>query len=147
MGYQSDTSIVIALPDLETVKRVMAVYRMDKAVQKYELEKRWDVLEFASGFFLHHHSYGKWYENYEDISALNYMHLLVKECFLAKTVACFAYSLIRIGEDRDDIETAEDWDGDDGDDLLEYADEFHCLDRRILVGENLDIREVGISDV
>lgn len=132
MGYRSDIVIAFAFENKEQIDEVLAIYRMDLRVQKYDLEKRWSVHDWGDCWGLTYQAEGvKWYDSYEDVQGFEHM-LHVVGTFSAERVDAametdedgkqqlvqlfpYAYRKLRVGENDDDVE----WHTDSNDGNLE----------------------------
>ena len=130
MGYRSDVTIAAAFDTKDHMEEIVAVYRMNPAVQKYNLMGSWKLCpDNDPPYMVCELSYVKWYETYEYVKAF-YNLFVVCDDFANERGFDYAYILLRIGEDADDTETDEQ-SSDDGWDLLEYLRDSLFLVRRI----------------
>lgn len=121
MGYLSDVTIAFAFKHKEQVDDVLAIYRMNHKVQKYNVGDAWQVHDWNDMWGLTYQAERvKWYDDYEDVAAVEHM-LHVVQTFATERVDVsmetdpdgkqtivhlfpYAYAKIRIGEDVKDIE-------------------------------------------
>jgi hypothetical protein len=82
---------------------VMAVYRMDANVQKYDLEKAWRRVDLKDGEVVRIYEGNdvKWYESYEDVQGLEYLSALL-DTFYEERQFDYAWGNARVGEETDD---------------------------------------------
>ena len=111
MGYYSDITIAVAFASKEDMDEVLAVYAMLPEVQKHNILKEyWERRE--DNILLYTHDSVKWYENFEDVQAVERIMSLVEEFHEQRNMP-FAWHKIRIGEEPNDIEYDEAHGGDD----------------------------------
>ncbi len=114
MGYRSDIAIAFAFKTKEQIEELMAIYRMNEKVQKYECEKHWNIHDWGEswGLTLTINNV-KWYDAYEDVQAFEYMHDLVLEFYANREGFRYAYRMILIGEEDKDIVVVNSYSPDD----------------------------------
>jgi hypothetical protein len=113
MGYRSDIVISFAFKDKAQVDEVLAIYRMHPYVQQHALEKAWKISEHDDAVFLYYAAdHIKWYESYEDVQGLEYMHELVTKFDEERgrgegdlPLFPYAHRVLRVGEDDTDVES------------------------------------------
>lgn len=107
MGYSSDVLIAIAFSSVEHRDEVWSVYCIDPRVQKYKLARAWKNFDGGPYPALWYHAeYVIWYDNYEDVQAVEHMLDLVSG-FAQERGLPYAYICYRLGEDTPDIETTD----------------------------------------
>jgi hypothetical protein len=105
MGYMSDVVIAFAFNSKEQIDEVMAIYRMHKLVQEYDLAKEWQVHDWNGVWGLTYSSADvKWYETYDDVQGFQHMENVVVDFAENRKGFEYAYRTLRIGEDDADIE-------------------------------------------
>ena len=103
MGYRSDVVLMAVFANAEQHDEVMAVYRMDANVQKYDLEKAWRRVDLKDGEVVRIYEGNdvKWYESYEDVQGLEYLSALL-DTFYEERQFDYAWGNARVGEEADD---------------------------------------------
>lgn len=141
MGYRSDVKIVVALPSKRAREEVMALYAMHPLVQKHDLAGLWqthDMGDAGAYLLIYEDECTKWYSDFEDVQAMEYMHTLLEERANADDSFRYARRFVRVGEEIDDIEREGEWSDDServGENLHDLLHEL--LDVRVEI--NLDI--------
>lgn len=124
MGYRSDIVIAFVFKTKDQVEEVMAIYRMHNFVQQHDLEKLWTIHDWEDCWGLTYTADNvKWYESYEDVRGLEHMKHVV-QTFAEERVDVgetdqdgkqevlhlfpYAYRMMRLGENLDDVETDDD---------------------------------------
>tara|TARA_R110000824_G_C15102588_1_gene666419 strand:+ start:129 stop:566 length:438 start_codon:yes stop_codon:yes gene_type:complete len=106
MGYRSDVYIAVAFDSKKRMDEVMAVYALNTDVQKYNLVNDWVIKDDNILYF--HVDNVKWYDDYEWVQGYKHMFELLKKFYEARGFSS-AYRLVRIGEEREDVEDESDW--------------------------------------
>ena len=122
MGYRSQGTMVVAFESLADMKEVLAVYRLDPRVQKYNpfvsgehaevgtecwQFETWDFGdESYSPWYLMRLDFSdwKWYESYEDVQCFMHIADVCKQFAQERLDFSYAYRFVRGGEDGDDTE-------------------------------------------
>lgn len=121
MGYRSDVVYAFAFKTREQIEEVLAIYQMHQFVQKHDLVKVWATHEWDGCWGLTYQAESvKWYDGYEDVIAINHMKNVVDDFVEQRgedvgpidndgkqeVIVAFpyAYRMLRIGENDDDIE-------------------------------------------
>jgi len=120
MGYRSEVMIALAMPNADHMTELMAAYAILPEVQEHDLLKVWNVTDAGyAGMTIvwFYEEYIKWYGDADDIRAILALKTLAGD-FNESRGFEFAYYLLRIGEEDDDIETDTDQ-TDDGSDAME----------------------------
>ena len=126
MGYRSDVYIAVAFDSKKNMDEVIAVYALNTNVEKHDLVNDWVIKDDNILYF--HVDNVKWYDDYEWVQGYKHMFELLKKFYEARGFSS-AYRLVRIGEEREDVEDESDWfDGDyehnaDDDPLFENEDD------------------------
>ena len=113
MGYRSQVHLLFGMSSKSHLRELVSVYQMLPAVQKHKLMEQWNYHveekkeDMSLNFDIHYlHCHGddwKWYDDYEDVQALQAIEDL-GEKFWPERKFPFAYRLVRTGEDSTDIE-------------------------------------------
>ena len=106
MGYRSDVYIAVAFDSKKRMDEVMAVYALNTDVQKYNLVNDWVIKDDNILYF--HVDNVKWHDDYEWVQGYKHMFELLKKFYEARGFSS-AYRLVRIGEEREDVEDESDW--------------------------------------
>tara|TARA_R110000737_G_scaffold26506_1_gene45249 strand:- start:821 stop:1258 length:438 start_codon:yes stop_codon:yes gene_type:complete len=106
MGYRSDVYIAVAFDSKKRMDEVMAVYALNTDVQKHNLVNDWVIKDDNILYF--HVDNVKWYDDYEWVQGYKHMFELLKKFYEARGFSS-AYRLVRIGEEREDVEDESDW--------------------------------------
>ena len=119
MGYYSNVTLAVAFEHKEEMEEVLAVYRMDPAVQKYNIMDKWKVCpDHDPPYMVCAMDSVKWAEFYEDVQAIYYIESLCDQ-FKDKRGFQYAEYFVRIGEGPADIED-NDFATDGGHDLQQF---------------------------
>ena len=113
MGYRSQVHLLFGMSSKSHLRELVSVYQMLPAVQKHKLMEQWSYHveekkeDMSLNFDIHYlHCHGddwKWYDDYEDVQALQAIEDLGKK-FWSERKFPFAYRLVRTGEDSGDVE-------------------------------------------
>ena len=113
MGYRSQVHLLFGMNSKSHLQELISVYRMLPAVQKHKTMEQWDyhveekTKDMSRNFDIHylhcHADDWKWYDEYEDVQALQTIQDLGDK-FWSERKFPFAYRLVRTGEDSTDIE-------------------------------------------
>jgi len=114
MGYRSDVSLGIGLPNKDALTAFLTAVRLGGEVSP-EIIDEYTIVELTDGKIILHstHIDVKWYEAFDDVSQ---HHALLEIAEEHK----YATAFIRIGENYDDVEVQVD----DGDYVLNMWDFF-----------------------
>lgn len=138
MGYRSDVRVAVSFDNEHTRKEVMAVYSMHPSVQEHNIAKDWHVHDGEMSFWrdntggsmpvytlMYSADYVKWYDTYEDVQAVEFMHQICAKFDAEREAFSYAYKFIRVGEEIEDIEIRSDHGNDDvSSDLDEYLSDM-----------------------
>lgn len=134
MGYRSDIVIAFTFKTKEQIDEVLAIYRMHRFVQAYNLAEEWKTHDWGECWGLTYSANSvKWYDGYEDVQGVEYMKELV-ETFAEErgedigpidadgkqqgiVAFPYAYRKLRIGEEDDDVEQDSESNSDLSDEL------------------------------
>lgn len=136
MGYRSDIVIAFAFKTREQIEEVLAVYQMHQFVQKHRLAEVWTIHEWDGCWGLTYHAESvKWYEGYEDVIGINHMENVVHDFAEQRgedvgqidndgkqqiiVAFPYAYRMLRIGENDDDVQHESDCNSNLDDELRE----------------------------
>jgi hypothetical protein len=112
MGYRSHVAIAVAFRTREQMEEVLAVYRMHPKVQEHNVMDQWkintDMIDGDPPYMLFQGEDVKWYPNYEDVQAFEYIGVVCNE-FADERGFGFAFRLVRIGEEDSDIVVDDDY--------------------------------------
>jgi len=132
MGYRSDVAIVMAVP-AKDAEKLWTAYKMEDLTLAHLLDEEWGIQTSTNNprvsiFWCNYNSV-KWYAGYPDVKGILDMFELVKALEIP-----YAYKLIRIGEDYDDVEIDEEMSED------EIADELTCVvDRTLTIHRHIEL--------
>jgi len=107
MGYRSDVCLMAVLDSKEQAEEVIAVYRMNKNVQKHNLWKEWRRVDMDDGVvvLICEAEAVKFDDAYEDVQGLMHMEELLQDFADHRGEDFrFAWGKARIGEDVEDTE-------------------------------------------
>src|SRR6056297_2826805 len=107
MGYRSDVCLMAVLNSKEQAEEVIAVYRMNKNVQKHNLWEEWRLVDMGNGVvvLIWEAENVKFYETNADVQGLMYMGELLQDFADHRGDHFrFAWGKARIGEEVEDIE-------------------------------------------
>lgn len=112
MGYRSQVTLVAAFKNKEQMGEVLAVYAMNENVQKHNLMEEWQVAEARGHPVLYYEtSDSKWYDGYEDVQGYEALGGIMAD-FCEQREFPYLWHMVRIGEERDDIEEVFDCEDD-----------------------------------
>lgn len=109
MGYRSDVAIALAVRGDSGMTEIFAAYSILPLVQKHNLAAEWNfdrthedvtIAWFKSDDI-------KWYDNYDEVKGIKQLRE-VADNFQTERGFEWAYKLLRIGEDDDDMECTND---------------------------------------
>jgi len=132
MGYRSDVAIVMAVP-AKDAEKLWTAYKMEDLTLAHLLDEEWGIQTSTNNprvsIFWCNYNNVKWYAGYPDVKGILDMFELVKALEIP-----YAYKLIRIGEDYDDVEIDEEMSED------EIADELTCVvDRTLTIHRHIEL--------
>jgi len=130
MGYYSDVSLGIGLPNRDALTAFLAAVRLGGEISPETIDE-YTIVELTDGKIILHstHDGVKWYEAYDDVLQHHALLGIAQE-------HKYATAFIRIGENYDDVEVQVD----DGDDVLDMWKFFH-VNRTITsppIGESVE---------
>lgn len=104
MGYRRDVVLMAVFANAEQHDEVMAVYRMEPNVQKYDLEKAWRRVDLRDGEVvrIYEDNGVKWYGGYEHVQGLEYLSSLLED-FHDERKFDYAWGSAQVGGEVGDI--------------------------------------------
>jgi hypothetical protein len=131
MGYRSDVAFMAVFLNAEQHDEVMAIYRMDKRVQEYDLANKWrrvDRDDSDEVILIYEDGDVKWYDHYDDVQGVEYLQELL-ETFVDEREFSFAWGAVCIGSEGAEDHTEEG--GEHGGSLCEIVHDNLSLSQSI----------------